>query len=330
MARWYRSGRYYGRNRGYRRYNYYRRSGTTRRSYGNYKAAKQQADNASVILNIPTQISAFNITKNAGTEQAPIIKQFGTYALNIYDLLRKSDFYKSYAAMYDEFKIDNIKIKLIPTEYNLTFGGSGNNYKSLTVYTAWDRTGLSPEQVFFIANNVNSTDDVWGSTAAGNLDGIYCTVGDSITTYSSSESRQISPASNTSIVRWLKPKTINEKAAWISTTAIDQWYSTYDSTNGRYLGIPTFDNENTIMNKIAVAGTQQSLVNIISQSPACKANPCYLIEDPNIKFKPTLLVGVYPSIEAQGENLDNANRVGFNVEADINITFRGLRKAAVV
>lgn len=329
MARWYRSGRYYGRNRGYRRYNYYRRSGTTRRSYGNYKAAKQQADNASVILNIPTQISAFNITKNAGTEQAPVIKQFGTYALNIYDLLRKSDFYKSYAAMYDEFKIDNIKIKLIPTEYNITFG-TNSNYKSLTVYTAWDRTGLSPEQVFFIANNVQNTDDVWGSTAAGNLDGIYCTVGDSITTYSSSESRQISPASNTSIVRWLKPKTINEKAAWISTTAIDQWYSSYDSTNGRYLGIPTYDDENTIMNKIAVAGTQQSLVNIISQSPACKSNPCYLIEDPNIKFKPTLLVGVYPSLEAQGENLDQANRVGFNVEADINITFRGLRKAAVV
>lgn len=330
MARWYRSGRYYGRNRGYRRYNYYRRSGTTRRSYGNYKAAKQQADNASVILNIPTQISAFNITKNAGTEQAPVIKQFGTYALNIYDLLRKSDFYKSYAAMYDEFKIDNIKIKLIPTEYNLTFGGAGSNYKSLTVYTAWDRTGLSPEQVFFIANNVQNTDDAWGSTAQGNLDGIYCTVGDSITTYSSSESRQISPASNTSIVRWLKPKTINEKAAWISTTSIDQWYSSYDSTNGRYLGIPTFDDENVIMNKIAVAGSQQSLVSIISESPACKSNPCYLIEDPNIKFKPTLLVGVYPSLEAQGENLDNANRIGFNVEADISITFRGLRKAAVV
>lgn len=329
MARWYRSGRYYGRNRGYRRYGWYRRSGANRRSYGNYKAAKQQADNANVILNIPTQLAAFNLTKNVGTEQAPVLKQFGTYALNIYDLLRKSEFYRSYAAMYDEFKIDNIKIKLIPTEYNLTFG-DGSNYKSLTVYTAWDRTGLSPEQVFFIANNVQPTDDLWGSSAAGNLDGIYCTIGDSITTYSSSESRQISPASNTSIVRWLKPKTINEKAAWISTTAIDQWYTTYDATNGRYFGIPTYNDDGVTMNKIAQAGAQQSVVSLISESPACKNNPCYLLEDPNIKFKPTLLVGIYPTMVAEGQNLENANRIGFNVEADINVTFRGLRKAAVV
>lgn len=334
MARWYRSGRYYGRNNNYYyRRNNYRRSGgsASRRSYGQYKAAKQQADNASVILNIPSQISAFNITKNFGTEQAPVLKQAGTYALNVYDLLRKSEFYQSYAQMYDEFKIDNVKIKLIPTKYNLTFGET-NGYQSLTVYTAWDRTGLSAEQVFFVGNNIQANDDKWGSSAVGNVDGVYCTVGDAITTYSSSESRQISPASNTQITRWLKPKTINEKAAWISTTAIDKWYDAYDSTNGRYYGIPTYNLDGQFdMAKISQAQGQASVVSLISNSPAVKNNPAYLLEDPNLKFKPTLLVGVYPTVDGVTEEiLDEANRVAFNIEADINVTFRGLRKASVV
>lgn len=325
--RWYRGGRYYGRNNNYYRRPYYRRN---YKGNGNYKAAKQQADNAQVVLNIPTQISCFNKKVNLGTEQQPDMIEAGIYAMNIYDLLRKSEFYKSYSNMYDEFKVDKIKIKLIPVAYNIS--SDNTKYKSLTVYTAWDRTGLSQEQVKLVANDVASDSEVIGTMDAGNVDGLYTTIGSNITTYSSSESRQVTPGANTSIVRWLSPKTINEKSAWLSTSTIDQWYQSYDLDHGRFVGIPTNSGLNDYnIAKLGITGTGvSSSVSAISWSPAVKENPCFLCESPDIKFKPTLLVGIYPSIEqAQGE-FDSSNAVLFNVETEILCTFRGLRKAQIV
>jgi hypothetical protein len=58
------SGRYY-RRRGYWRNNYnrrsyYRRGGSTRsKSWGNMKAAKQQADQSTFTINIPSTLGAF-------------------------------------------------------------------------------------------------------------------------------------------------------------------------------------------------------------------------------------------------------------------------------
>ena len=314
--RWYRGGRYYGKNYGYRRKSY--------KGYGQYKAAKQQADNANIVLSIPAQISCFNKTVNFGTEQAPELKQVGTYALNIYDLLRKSEFYQSYSSMYDEFKIDNVKVKLVPTTYNLTFGAS-NVWNSITVYTAWDRTGLSAEQLALKVDSVQSEDNVIGNNTQGNADGIYVTVGDQITTYSSAESRQVSPGSNTSITRWLKPKTMAEKSSWISTSCIDAWYNNWDNDLGRYYGISiTNYPDNAELGKLGLVGS--GLVNYIATwSPMTKDNPCYLQESPNLKFKPTLLVSVYPTVTD-----DSDNKIGFNIEAEVNVSFRGLRKAAIV
>lgn len=319
--RWNRSGRYYGRNYGYKR---------SRKGYGQYKAAKQQADNAKVIINIPSQISCFNKRVNLGTEQEPKLIECGIYALNVYDLMRKSEFYQSYSKMYDEFKIDNVKIKLIPSSFNISQGTNGN-YQSLTVYTAWDRTGLSQEQLLFHATAATATSEYIGTTS--DLDGLYTNIGSNITTYSSSESKQVHPGTNTTITRWLKPKTINEKAAWLSTSVIDQWCTGWDSAHGRYYGIPTRGNlDEAILAQLAPAGGTGSVVNLISISPAIKENPCFLVETPDIKFKPTLLVGVYPSIndEIDPSALPSENKILFNLEADIDVTFRGLRKAQIV
>ena len=62
-------------------------------------------------------------------------------------------------------------------------------------------------------------------------------------------------------------------------------------------------------------------------------NPCSLIEDQGVRFKPTLLVGVYPqeSAELTPASSDGAaNRIKFNVETEVVCSFRGLRKAKVV
>ena len=68
----------------------------------------------------------------------------------------------------------------------------------------------------------------------------------------------------------------------------------------------------------------------MKESPACKENPCFLLEDGGIKFKPTLLIGVYPSLNNTDYTNGADNLVKFNLESEIVCTFRGLRKAKVL
>lgn len=328
MARWYRSGRYYGRRRYYRR-NYYS-SRSNRRSYGNMRAAKQQSDNAQFVINVPSKCSVFCQRQNISGEEAV----YGVFPMNIYDLLRKSEFYQNYANMYDEFKIDNIKVKLLPTSWTLTTG-ENRTQTNLTVYTAWDRTGLNDSQLKLITNG-SYADEAISETDTrkkysligknGDQDGLYCTIGEDITTYSSAESRQISVGTNTTISRWLRPKTMTEKAQWLSTALLKDWYGSYE--DGGFRGIPTFINEDVGDPAVIQNLTQASaFASILKNSPAIANNPCFVKEDPSISFKPTLLIGIYP---ANDENAAIPNIVEFNVETEVVCTFRGLRKARVV
>ena len=345
MARWYRSGRYYGKNRGYygnRRRRYYG-SSTSRKAWGNMKAAKQQADQSTFTINIPSTLDAANYpTANPLDPNTTV--NYGVYPLSIFEQLRKSEFYQSYASMYDEFKIDRIKVKLLPTEFIYTastVGGQNyNKYRNVTVYTAWDRTGLSKDQLVLLAANLTEDSEkignysVNGSTITDDGDGLYCIIGNDITTYSSSESRVINPGTNTTIVRWLNPKTIDEKGQWVSTGLLRKWYDGYAA--GHFYGLPTGKlNANRLLTSngdveigeqvIPTDGTdatlQRAVLNHISS--ANKDNPCYLLEDTGFKFKPTLLVGIYP--ESTSTNICK-----FNVETEVVCTFRGLRKANVV
>jgi hypothetical protein len=336
---WYRGGRYYGRNR-----RYYR-SSTVRRAAGNMRAAKQQADQSTFTINIPSTIEAANYP-SANPFAPNNTVNYGVYPLNIFEQLRKSEFYQSYAGMYDEFKIDRIKIKLLPTEFTYTATAGANNdggrYRNITVYTAWDRTGLSKDQLILIASHLNEDSTEIGvvttnqNVVTDDGDGLFCIVGNDITTYSSAESRVINPGTNTSIVRWLNPKTIDEKGQWVSTGALKQWYKGY--REGKFYGIPTGKKENFLLTNYGdiEIGTEvippdpdvegdgaiaRSALKVVSS--ANKDNPCYLLEDTGIKFKPTLLVGIYPEST-------NTNTCKFNVETEVVCTFRGLRKANVV
>ena len=66
-----------------------------------------------------------------------------------------------------------------------------------------------------------------------------------------------------------------------------------------------------------------------------KKNPTYLVETPQVPFKPTFLVGLLNdklTIENDdtGDPLDIIPRAEFALEADVGVTFRGLRKSPVV
>jgi hypothetical protein len=310
-------------------------SSYSKRSTGQFKAAKQQTDQASFAVNIPTQITAraFKVSETANGES----QVRGTYPLNIYDLLRKSEFYQSYANMYDEFKIDNIKVKLIPVKFNVALGGNNNNYQTFTAYTAWDRTGLNSKQLYLkvdtgrynndpiYANNPNGPKNNDFIGKAADKDGLYCIVGDDVTTYSSAESRQITSGTNTTITRWLKPKTIGEKSQWLSTSSLKTWYYKYDTTDACFRQIPIEGDTATFQKSVNLA-TKDVAAFGNTICPVAGNNPCYLLEDPSISFKPTLLVGLYP-VENEGEN---SRSVTFNVECEVACSFRGLRKSKVV
>ena len=358
---WYRGGRYYGNRR------YYRRN-TNSKAWGNMRAAKQQADQSNFTINIPTNISAFCRQENLLPDQgANGVKSMGCFALSIFDQLRKSEFFNNYANMYDEFKIDKVKVKLLPTSWSNLSGET--RYRNLTVYTAWDRTGLNETQYeilcgkdFRTANNVPDPEyagkNIWvigsGSGTTYEQDGqqltdyggLYVTIGKDICSYSSAESRTVNINSNTSITRWLNPKTIQEKGQWISTASLKPWYLSYDMVRGRYYDLPVTDlkqlrvEEDYSADQIVTDGNWSARqINRSALSGLSSDNPCSLLEDNGIRFKPILLVSVYPEDQntqswPTGINNENitvpANLMQFNVETEVVCSFRGLRKSKVV
>ena len=316
---------YYGR-RNYRKYT----SKTGRIAKGNYRAAQQQKDSTSVNLNVLHKCTT-NYTLSANVIDGETVKT-GVYALNIWDLLRRSEFYQSYANMYDQVKIDRIRIKLTPV--NWTFNTQANAMKALTIVTAWDRTGLSDEQVYLTGDvTFGSGNAELGN--AGDDDGLYVLMNDEISTYSSAQTRNLNPGSSISITRMLYPSSMAEKAFYCNTSDLEAWYRNYDPIKNRFIGIPkeniVFANPTAIQQSQA---NQSVAIGAVSDSPMCKGNPCYILEDPSIPFKPTLLIGVLTSSELAGaeigENVVLEQPITFNLEADVGVTFRGLRKAKIV
>ena len=78
-------------------------SRSKRRAIGNYRAALAQKDATNVNLSITHKFQCNTSTLTVGNQSL----HKGVYALNMWDLLRRSDFYQSYANMYDQIKINS-------------------------------------------------------------------------------------------------------------------------------------------------------------------------------------------------------------------------------
>lgn len=345
---------YYGsRRRYYRsRARAYRSSGRTsrytssssRRAAGNYRAALQQRDQGSVNLSIPTTISVLtkelvinNPFKPDGSQNITI-PYGGCAAISIWDLMRKSSFYQSYANMYDQVKIDRIRIKLTPSGFNIS--GKGNSvYNSYTVVTAWDRTGLSDEQLEINTDHYYDQTFGNGTTGANKAKGLYLNLSaDDIATYSSAVTKPVNSGANSSIVRTLYPRTTQEKGLYVNTADIDSWYEGISDNNNWY-GIKNafatqsqavnVQDQGGVVGQVPVYGTIAAI-----PSNAVHRNPCFIGESPTIPWKPTLLVGLLNKpVDAQMEDGTIGlltPQMNLYVEADIAVSFRGLRKAPVV
>lgn len=323
-------------------------SRSARRASGNQRAANQQRDISTVTLNCPTTV----IVKNGKSIFTPDIGdnpdysllstevKHGIYALNIWDVLCRSEFYQAYANMYDQVRIDRVSVKLTPFQFPIYGNGTGvqNYYNNYTVVTAWDRTGLSSKDVFikYEFSNDNPTDESVGTLNAGTIthrDGLYVNMdGKQVATYSSAITKSVSPNSNTSIRRYIYPTTLAEKAYYVNTSDLKPWYRWYDSNLSRYGGF---------IRPVGVTGAVASISNSnvavypirTANSEAVADNPTYLVETSEVPFKPTLLVGLLNEITEISQGTDTVTltpEMKFNVEVDVVCTFRGLRKGTVM
>lgn len=340
----YRSGRSYRRA-------YSSTSRSQRRASRNQKAAVQQRDQGEVVLNIPTKVDVFN--GNTEIREAdidgvaePYDIRNGVYALNIWELMRKSEFYQSYANMYDQVKLDKVTIKLTPYQFPIVnYGyqaGITNYYNSYTIVTAWDRTGLSPEQTRWVISRGTLDDKrktVIGTEADG--DGLYIDIsGSQAATYSSAIQRNINPNSSTaSITRSIYPTTIAEKAYWVNTSELKEWYNGYDGERGRFYGLidpgGVATRDLVVPLNPAVNVPQYPFETTGSISNVNTRNPCYIQESSQVPFKPTLLIGllndpINVNVAGMAQQQQLTPRMKFNVECDCVVTFRGLRKASIV
>lgn len=127
---------------------------------------------------------------------------------------------------------------------------------------------------------------------------ISSNITDDIITYSSALSKNLNGGSPFEIIRYISPSSIQEKSQYIATDSLRTWYQVYDSNNVQY------SNE----------ANHENIKNVDSK------NPCYLEKNESIPFKPTYMIG------CQGVFGNNGVCI-FNVELDICVTFRGLRKS---
>lgn len=306
----------YKKSGNYKKNNYYNKKG---KAYYQKKVSAQQRDLAKFTINVPTKLTVFNKTVNIPTSITDNSKfatrTIGCYALNIYDLLRKSAFFQNYSGMFDEFKINNVSVKLTPSSYLIS---GGQRYTAITVFTAWDRSGLEESQTFW---NLAAT--TVGSVKVGqaaDADGFYVTLGNEVTTYSSAQSRSLNPNTNTSITRYISPKALLEKSQYLSTDSLKPWYEGFDNLQGRYYGIPV--EQDAAATIIGIQGgvnvdasmplneQAQWATRAYRNSPAIKENPCFLLEDNAIAFKPTLLIGIYPQ-DTFEEMIGSGNNPGY-------------------
>lgn len=246
FSSWFSSRRRYGSR--YGRYSR-RRYSRKRRTFGNFKAAIQQRDSATVVIN---HIHTISVTLG-GT--SPIS---GSNSVNIWDALRQSAFYPNYSVMYDQMHLDGVRAKISGVQQ----AQNTSTYLTPTVYTAWDRNGFE---------TITS-----GSVVIPDA-GV-------VSTYSSSVSKPWSLGNSFQQTRSLYPSIMSEKSQYVSPLALQDPSST-DSAN----------------------------------TP--ERNPCLALRSPSIPFKPQLLIAV-----STPSALTTGTSITFNIELDIQVTFRGLRK----
>lgn len=288
-------------------YNRYKRkyySGMKGRTIGQFKAAKKGQDVMNFVVNSNIVFSAnYNNDDNTGVA-----------VINMWDVLRRNSNFNSMKNMYDQVRIDGIKVNLNVTDAATTLNDI-TGIRNITIYTAWDKTGLSQDQAMFYGSDEGKTliePDEYDNTQVISYKN---TIGSGIVNAS-----QQTKSNLNSYQRWKQylscyPTLAQEKQQYLSTADIREFIKDPNSvSNYKYLSEDLNLNVNEIMN--------------------C-SNPCSPFENTNIRFKPTLYVGVFKNtITGNNENArvlqyGNCDSVIFNAEISMSLTFKNMKAASV-
>lgn len=276
-----------------------------RRARFQQRAADQQRDTSQVILKT-TVIRACGQNLHLYDEHNPTHdiswKDTGTIALNIYDVLLRCEFYKNYASLYDQLRIDCVKVSVTPQAWTQSFEeGPSPGYtspKSLTLVTAWDRSGLDDTQFIKDLHEYKN---------------YYCVIGNNIETYSSTITKHLTNGGSFNVQRYLYPSTLQEKSQFVNVSDLKKQFT--QQINEPYTYVLSYGEES---------------------DPNCPNNP---LSCSSIPFKPTFLLSVRspykPFIQPSNTIYDGAteemmafNKIlptTFSIEFEITVTFRGLR-----
>lgn len=292
MATYFRRG-----NWGYNPYKKYKGSGARRR--GNFRAARQTRE--SMNMNIKCNV-CFSAAYNKALD-------FGAAVVNVYEVLRQNPQFQSFVKLYDQVKVGGVKVKLNVVDAQTTVANA-NRIKNINIVTAWDRTGISREQVAFYDNeNKIIPRNKQDETAPKKFTAV---IGKGL-----SNATGVNKTILNSFQRWtsnpfLYPSDLEEKSQYLSTSNFEEVVASFNFNEGEYTVNGDYD------------GVKCSELFFNS-------NPCLFFESPNCKWKPTLLVGVFTSsFDEQSHSIvqyDNCDPVLFNGEFSIECTFRNLKAA---
>ena len=240
------------------RYSGRRVGGLARRARGNQRAANQQNDISNVTINMMKKIKTGVTGRDFTINGVTLFKEIGTCAINIFELLKKSDFYESYSNMYDQFRINRIQVKVtpvtwktynqfnLPTSMDYSIHAVQDNAQRVEADADGAGTAYPPsygepttnqnvaQQNVYIVPQALTVVTAWDRTGLDDTQIVsegeganklyYTTIGDAITTYSSAKSTQLVAGANFNCVRYLYPSSQQEKSLYFSTTdLVDQY-----------------------------------------------------------------------------------------------------------
>ena len=323
------------------------RSNVVSRARRNMRAADSQRDSTTTIINTSLSVTCGQTSYDPDGNNLRFIDS-GCAAINIYDVIRKSGYYKSFSSMYDQFKIDNIKARI--TAVNWVNGNNVDNDnqqfaewlhpRSYVICTAWDRSGLNKDQLYITTKQIGFPDPQDPENRIFEEANVqYCVISRNISTYSSAQTKHLGSGGSYEIIRQLYPSNVIEKEQYLYTKSLIPQY--YRQSDDGYVYKNYYIDNNHVIN--------------FNLNPEIPNN---LLSSPSVPFKPTLLLNVYPgprptnfnvNINANGilEEFDESDDavieginqqmggnkikpVTFNIEFDIAVTFRGLRYERVV
>lgn len=214
----------YGRRRSYGTWR--RGSSAYRRTWGNMRAARRQTDAASTVINRVRNVTLSlpvpsEADKDKDTSWCGVV-------LHHWNELASSAFYANYAGMYDQMKLNSVKLRITGATNNLGAAVLANPYSCPQVVLALDRNGLDSPSVY---TATHADPEIRLTTPASAQ----------VSTYSSSRLYAWSSGNSFRAFQTVFPSSIQEKGMYVSTSDV-QAFAVPDGEEPQQVDLPALAN----------------------------------------------------------------------------------------